>query len=62
MLEALGARVEVRALTRGDYVVGPETVFERKTVFDLHASIAAGRFWQQMRKDPICWGMAILDD
>ena len=50
MLEALGAQVEVRALTRGDYVVGPEAVVERKTVADLHASIATGRFWHQMRK------------
>jgi len=50
MLEALGARVEVRALTRGDYVAGPETVVERKTVADLHISIAAGRFWHQMRR------------
>jgi ERCC4-type nuclease len=50
LLEALGAHVEVRALTRGDYILGPETVVERKTVNDLHLSIAAGRFWYQMRK------------
>jgi DNA excision repair protein ERCC-4 len=50
MLQALGAHVDVRALTRGDYVLGPETVIERKTVEDLHVSIAAGRFWHQMRK------------
>ena len=50
MLEALGARVDVRALTRGDYVAGPETVVERKTVADLHTSIATGRFWHQMSK------------
>jgi Fanconi anemia group M protein len=50
LLEALGAHVEVRALTRGDYILGPETVVERKTVRDLHVSIAAGRFWHQMRK------------
>ena len=50
MLGAMGARVEVRALTRGDYIAGPETVVERKTVLDLHGSIAAGRFWHQMRQ------------
>lgn len=49
-LEVLGAAVDVRALTRGDYVVGPETVVERKTVADLHSSIIRGRFWQQMDK------------
>lgn len=50
LLQALEAHVDVRALTRGDYVLGPETVVERKTVEDLHVSISGGRFWQQMRK------------
>jgi ERCC4-type nuclease len=50
LLESLGAQVEIRALTRGDYVVGPGTVVERKTVRDLHLSIINGRFWHQMRK------------
>jgi ERCC4-type nuclease len=42
--------VDVRALASGDYVVGPGTVVERKTVADLHASLTAGRFWRQMMK------------
>jgi DNA excision repair protein ERCC-4 len=50
LLEALGAQVDVRPLARGDYVAGPGTVVERKTVRDLHLSIMNGRFWQQMRK------------
>jgi ERCC4-type nuclease len=50
MLRALGAQVELRSLPRGDYLVEAETVVERKTVADLHSSIAAGRFWAQMRK------------
>jgi ERCC4-type nuclease len=50
LLEALGTDVELRALTRGDYVVGPGTVVERKTIRDLHLSIMHGRFWQQIRK------------
>jgi DNA excision repair protein ERCC-4 len=49
-MEELGAQVEIRALTRGDYVAGPGTVVERKTVYDLHLSIMNGRFWHQMRK------------
>jgi DNA excision repair protein ERCC-4 len=50
LLQELGARVDTRTLTRGDYVVGPETIVERKTAGDLHATIEAGRFWPQMRK------------
>jgi Fanconi anemia group M protein len=50
LLEDLGAQVEIRALTRGDYVVGPGTVVERKTIRDLHLSIMNGRLWHQMRK------------
>jgi DNA excision repair protein ERCC-4 len=50
LLEALGAQVEIRTLTRGDYVVGPGTVVERKTVRDLHLSIMNARLWHQMRK------------
>jgi ERCC4-type nuclease len=50
LLRALGAHVDTRTLTRGDYVVGPETIVERKTVGDLHTTIEAGRFWSQMRK------------
>jgi DNA excision repair protein ERCC-4 len=50
LLRELGATVETRALTRGDYVVGPETIVERKSVGDLHATIDAGRFWSQMKK------------
>ena len=49
VLEGLGAQVEVRSLARGDYVLGWQTVVERKTVADLHRSIVAGRFWSQMR-------------
>jgi ERCC4-type nuclease len=49
-LERLGARVLVRALTRGDFVLGPGYVAERKTAVDLHLTVGQGRFWQQMRK------------
>lgn len=47
-LEALGAQVELRRLTTGDYVIGPEALVERKAAKDLHASIVDGRLWNQM--------------
>lgn len=50
LLRELGVTVETRALTRGDYVVGPQTIVERKSVGDLHSTIEAGRFWSQMRR------------
>jgi DNA excision repair protein ERCC-4 len=49
-LASLGADVTVVSLVRGDYVVGPSPVVERKTIADLHASVAGGRLWQQMRR------------
>jgi DNA excision repair protein ERCC-4 len=50
VLAEMGVSVEVRVLPRGDYVVGPSTVVERKTVIGLHRSIQEGRFWKQMGK------------
>jgi ERCC4-type nuclease len=47
-LQRLGVNVTIRSLTRGDYVAGPETLVERKTVKDLHGTIVQGRFWRQM--------------
>ena len=41
MLESLGA---------GDYCLGQATLVERKTVSDLHRSVATGRLWQQLQK------------
>jgi DNA excision repair protein ERCC-4 len=49
-LRVLGVHVDVRPLPRGDYILGPETVVERKTVIGLHRSIQEGRFWNQMGK------------
>jgi ERCC4-type nuclease len=46
----LGVRVTIRSLTRGDYVLAPGCVVERKTVVDLHLSIGQGRFWHQIQK------------
>lgn len=49
-LQQLGARVELAALPAGDYVVGAQTKIERKTVRDLHSSVASSRFWQQLNR------------
>jgi ERCC4-type nuclease len=47
-LERLGADVRLTMLAAGDYDVGGETIVERKSVGDLHASVLAGRFWRQI--------------
>ena len=47
-LAELGASVELRRFEAGDYLVGPETLVERKTVLDLHGSLCVGRFWNQI--------------
>lgn len=49
-LRALGVGVTFSTLPAGDYVVGPGEVVERKTVADLHSSIATCRLWRQLEK------------
>jgi ERCC4-type nuclease len=49
-LAELGAEVEIRALKRGDYLVAVNALVERKTIADLHSSLARGRFWAQLAK------------
>lgn len=49
-LSALGVEIAIARLTAGDYVVGPGEIIERKTVADLHRSIATGRLWRQLEK------------
>ena len=41
----LGVRVVELALPVGDYEVGEGVLVERKSVRDLHHSVATGRFW-----------------
>ena len=48
LLEALGAEVEVLSLPAGDYVVGDDTIVERKAVLDLHSSVRRGHLWAQL--------------
>ena len=49
-LRQLGVQVTLATLPAGDYVVGAQTMIERKTVRDLHASVASTRFWQQLNR------------
>jgi ERCC4-type nuclease len=50
ILRDLGAEVVVESLPAGDYVVAQASLVERKTVADLHRSIATGRLWRQLEK------------
>ncbi len=50
LLERLGAEVEVLSLTAGDYVLGHDTVVERKAVLDLHSAVRRGHLWAQLAK------------
>lgn len=47
LLRSIGMRTEVVTLPVGDYIVGPETVVERKSVRDLVSSIFDGRLFDQ---------------
>jgi Fanconi anemia group M protein len=47
-LRALGVAVDMRSLPVADYLVGDDVGVERKTVADLHRSIANGRLWSQL--------------
>jgi ERCC4-type nuclease len=47
-LQRLGAQVTVEPLPAGDYRIGGGALVERKTVADLHGSLARGRLWSQL--------------
>jgi Fanconi anemia group M protein len=50
LLAELGAEVEVLALPAGDYMLGDDTIVERKRVLDLHTAVGKGRLWPQLTK------------
>jgi DNA excision repair protein ERCC-4 len=50
MLRALGSQVVLDRLVAGDYLVAEGTLVERKTIADLHRSVATGRLWKQLEK------------
>tara|TARA_B100000029_G_scaffold165496_1_gene161632 strand:+ start:287 stop:970 length:684 start_codon:yes stop_codon:yes gene_type:complete len=47
LLTAIGIKTEIKTLLIGDYIVGPETVVERKSVQDLVSSVFDGRLFDQ---------------
>jgi Fanconi anemia group M protein len=47
-LQRLGVEVVVQPLAAGDYRIGDEILIERKTVPDLHGSLARNRLWAQL--------------
>lgn len=47
LLKSTGLNVEITTLSIGDYIVGPETVVERKSISDLLSSIFDGRLFDQ---------------
>jgi len=47
LLRAIGINIEMKTLPIGDYIVGPETVVERKSISDLVSSIFDGRLFDQ---------------
>jgi ERCC4-type nuclease len=46
----LGISVRRVTLPAGDYAIGRQTLIERKTVRDLHISVATRRFWGQLNR------------
>jgi len=47
LLQKVGLDVEIKMLPIGDYIVGPETIVERKSVSDFISSIFDGRLYDQ---------------
>ena len=47
LLKSVGMNLEMKTLPIGDYIVGPETIVERKSIRDLMASVFDGRLFDQ---------------
>jgi len=47
LLKSVGLNLEVKTLPIGDYIVGPETIVERKSLHDLMSSVFDGRLFDQ---------------
>ncbi len=47
LLNSIGIKTEIKTLLIGDYIVGPETVIERKSIQDLISSVFDGRLFDQ---------------
>ena len=47
LLSSIGIKTEIKTLLIGDYIVGHETVIERKSIKDLVSSVFDGRLFDQ---------------
>ena len=50
LLSSIGIKTEIKTLLIGDYIVGPETVIERKSIKDLVSSVFDGRLFDQCNR------------
>ncbi len=50
LLKHLGVKVEMTNLPVGDYIVAPETVVERKSIYDFISSVFDGRLFDQCNR------------
>ena len=50
LLREVGVKVEMTNLPIGDYIVAPETVVERKSVYDFISSVFDGRLFDQCNR------------
>ncbi len=50
LLKHLGVKVEMKNLPVGDYIVAPETVVERKSIYDFISSVFDGRLFDQCNR------------
>ena len=50
LLNSIGIKTEIKTLLIGDYIVGPETVIERKSIQDLISSVFDGRLFDQCNR------------
>ena len=50
LLKEVGVKVEMKNLPIGDYIVAPETVVERKSIYDFISSVFDGRLFDQCNR------------
>ncbi len=50
LLKHLGVKIEMTNLPVGDYIVAPETVVERKSIYDFISSVFDGRLFDQCNR------------
>ncbi len=50
LLKSVGINIEMKSLLVGDYIVGPETVVERKSIRDFISSVFDGRLYDQCNR------------